>query len=182
MRYLLLLLALMLTACSPKYRTTYHYVAPQNPQAQNCIHHCKEAFSTCQKICQSNFAICKQKADAVAQKRYTQKMQNYYKALEQYANDMRRYEMERDLFLYDDFYYPYRYGFYRPFYRPVLWGPSPAYTLSKPVKPSLEREKLDAEMKMCRIDCGCTESFDKCYEGCGGKILKKEVCIGNCPK
>jgi hypothetical protein len=35
-------------------------------------------------------------------------------------------------------------------------------------------------MKHCRIDCGCHQSYDSCYEKCGGKVIKKEICIQNC--
>ncbi len=184
-RYLLLSVVLLVfTACSPKYRTTYSYVAPPSPQAQHCIKTCQEKLDTCQKVCKANFEICKQKAEKIAKENYEKKLQQYYRDLENYTNQIQQYELERDLFFYDGFCCPRRYGFYRPFGGRLFWGPPPGYyyTLKKPVKPNLQQEILNAQMKHCRIDCGCHDSYDKCYEGCGGKVITKKVCIQNCPK
>jgi hypothetical protein len=184
MRYILLFIALFLSACAPKYRTTYSYTAPKSPQVQSCIYTCKEELATCKKVCAANFDICKKKAEKIGKENYEKKLQRYHKALEDYADRIAQYELERDIFFYDGFCYPGSYGFYGPFGARFLWGPPQgySYTLRKPVKPSLEQEILDAQMKHCRIDCGCQQSFDACYEKCGGKIIKKEICIKNCPK
>ena len=184
MRYVLLLIALFLSACAPKYRTTYSYIAPESSQAQSCIQTCKEELATCQKVCEANFNICKKKAEKIGKQNYEKKLQQYYKDLEDYASRVQRYELDRELLFYDGFCYPGSYGFCGPFGGRLLWGPPPGYTytLHKPVKPSLEQEILDAQMKECRIDCGCQQSFDTCYEKCGGKVIKKEICIKNCPK
>ncbi len=184
MRYILLTAALLfLTACAPRYRTTYQYLEPKNPEAATCVHRCKEALSTCREVCRANFEICNKKAEKIGKANYDKKLQRYYRELEAYANRVQMYNLKRDLFYYNDFYYGGRYGFYGPFGGRLLWGPPPVvYTIPKPVKPSLQQENLKAQMKHCRIDCGCLQSYDRCFEGCGGKIETKKICIQNCPR
>ncbi len=183
MRTLLLFFALLfLSACAPKYKTVYSYIAPESADAQACVTRCKEQLAACRKVCEANYAICKEKAKKIAQKNYEAKLKRYQAALEQYTRDLERYNLRRDLFFYDDFCYFGRCGYYGPFGGRLLWGPPPVYTLRRPVKPSLQQEILDAELKHCRIDCGCMQSYDTCFEACGGKVVKKEVCIENCPE
>ncbi len=184
MKYLLLLFALLfLSACTPKYRTVYNYVTPQDTQAQACVKTCKEKLATCKALCKSNFDICAKRAEKIAKARYEKRLQNYYKALEEYTRQMEMYNLERELFWYDDFYY-YRhgFGFYSPFGARLMIGPSPVYTVPKPVKPNLQQEIIQTQLKECRIDCRCLEAYDDCFQSCGGKITKKKICIKNCPK
>ncbi len=187
MRSLLLLpafvvLSLFFGGCAPKYRTTYTYIEPQNPQIKRCIATCEAGRDACRKACATRFKACRKEAEAIGKKNYEQKLQAYYRNLEAYTAQLRRYELERDLYYDNGFYYGGGYGYWGPFYSPFFWEPSPALTLPRPVKPNLQDEILQAELKHCRVDCGCTEKFDTCYEGCGGKIIRKKVCIENCPK
>ncbi len=184
MKYVILFFTLIFfSACTPKYKTTYSYIPPATPNAQACVKECGEKLATCKALCKSNFEICAKKAEQIGKKNYEQKMQGYYRALEQYTRQMEMYQMQRDLFWYDDFYYYDRgIGFYAPFGPRLLLGPSPAYTYPRPVKPNLQQEILQAQLKNCRIDCKCTDAYDNCFRGCGGKVVQKKVCIENCPK
>ena len=183
MKYILFLLPILLfTACSPKYKTLYSYQEPADSNAKQCIKSCKEKLDTCRKLCKSNFDICAKKAEEIAKKNYEKKLQSYYKALEQYTKDMEMYNLQRDLFWGDDFYYYRRgFGFYGPF-GPRIFLSSPSYSLQRPVKPSLQQEILQTQLKECRIDCNCLQSYDNCFTECGGKIIEKKICIENCPK
>ena len=176
-------LLLFLTACTPKYKTVYTYVKPHDPKTVTCIQKCKANLDTCRKVCKANFDLCAQKAKVHAKQIYEKKLQNYYKALEQYTRDLERYHLESELFWYDDYYY-YRngIGFYGPFAPAIIIRPRPYYTSQRPVKPSLEQEILRTQLKECRIDCHCLQSYDDCYQACGGKIIEKKVCVQNCPK
>ena len=181
MRTLLLLLTiLVLGGCAPKYRTTYTYIEPQDPQVKSCIESCEAKRAACRETCAAAFQKCKVKADAIGKKNYERKLQQYYHDLELYTARLRRYQLERDLFYGSGFCYGgYGCG---PFYRPIFWEPSPALTLRRPVKPNLQEEIMQAELKECRIDCGCQQKFDDCFQGCGGKIVTQKICIKNCPK
>jgi|WetSurMetagenome_2_1015567.scaffolds.fasta_scaffold11899_3 hypothetical protein len=34
----------------------------------------------------------------------------------------------------------------------------------------------------CRKDCSCQMSFERCFEICGGKVLKETRCVSDCDK
>ncbi|RUM62971.1 MAG: hypothetical protein DSZ05_09345 [Sulfurospirillum sp.] len=184
MKYVIFFLTLLFfTACTPKYKNTYSYIAPKSPDAQQCVQQCKEELATCKALCKSNFEICAKKAETIGKKNYEAKMKNYYQALEAYARQMEMYNFQRELFWFDDFdYYRNGFGYYGPFGPRLMIGPSPMYSYPRPVKPNLQQEILQAQLKNCRIDCKCIDAYDKCFEACGGKIVQKRVCIKNCPK
>ena len=119
----------------------------------------------------------------IGKKSYEAKMKNYYNALENYARRVEMYNFQRELFWFDDFDYSCNsFSFYGPFGPHLIIGPSPVYSYPRPVKPNLQQEILQAQLKNCRIDCKCMDSYDKCFGICGGKVVRKKVCIGNCPK
>jgi hypothetical protein len=175
--------ALFFIGCSPKYRSVSQYTMPKSEAGKACLVECQKKQASCKEICKANFEICKVKAEKAAHESYEKKMHEYTIRLEQYASDVEMFELERSLY-YDGFY-GYGYGYYgRGFYNPryMFWAsPMPLFVPKKPVKPSLAAEIQAAEMKMCRIDCGCTKSYDDCFVGCGGEVKTKQVCIKNCP-
>jgi hypothetical protein len=34
----------------------------------------------------------------------------------------------------------------------------------------------------CRKDCGCQTNFERCFEICGGQVLKETRCVSDCEK
>ena len=58
-----------------------------------------------------------------------------------------------------------------------LHSPSPA---QEPEEPTLE-EHIELYSEKCSMQCGCDDSYRTCYQGCGGNINSREVCIDNCP-
>ncbi len=174
---------LFFLGCTPKYKIVTEYVAPQTDMAKACLGKCQKEYGSCKEICKANFDICKVKAKAAAKESYEKKMKEYQIRLEQYVSDMDMYDLERSLY-YDDFFlYDRAYyggGFYYP-HRMFWASPMPLFRPQRPHKPSLEAEIQIAQMKMCRIDCGCTKSYDSCFMGCGGVLKRDKVCIKNCP-
>ena len=183
MKYLLLFSTLLIfSACTSKYKTLYTYSQPVLQTQKDCIETCAQKRTICRSICKSNFDICRLKAVKIAKKQYQKKLQNYYKALETYANQAQMNNLENELYFYNDFYYPGRgYGYWGPFGPYWAWNPRPMYTIQKPVKPSLQQEIQRVELQECQIDCKCQTSYDKCFTSCGGKITSKKICIQNCP-
>ena len=184
MKYLLLVLGIVFfTACTPKYKIIHTYSAPQSEGAKACVATCQEKLATCKALCKANFDVCKIKAEQIGKRRYNEKLKSYYQALENYANQVQQYNMDREFYFYNDFYYyggPY--GYRGPFGPYWTWGPpTPMYTLRKPVKPNLEQEIQLAQMQHCQIDCKCQNSYEQCFQSCGGKVISKKVCIENCP-
>lgn len=50
--------------------------------------------------------------------------------------------------------------------------------LSKPHSVST----LNLYVQQCQdVSCDCDADYRACYEMCGGKVIKKERCISNCP-
>ena len=33
----------------------------------------------------------------------------------------------------------------------------------------------------CNQSCGCRQTYNACYEDCGGKVIPESVCVFNCP-
>jgi len=184
MRYLLSFMAVLLfLGCTPKYRVVNSYIPPQNETAPTCLNTCQIKLDACKKSCKAKFDTCKVKAEVAAKENYKKKMVIYQAKLEQYARDMEMVELERSLY-YDDFYYSglgyYGGGFYRP--HSLFWAsPMPLFVPHRPIRPTIEKEIQNAQMQMCEIDCGCTQSYDNCFISCGGEIKSKKVCIKNCP-
>ncbi len=185
MQYIFILLsALFFLGCSPKYKTVSEYVSPPTEEGKECLSECQKQYGSCKEICEANFEICKVKAAKVAKENYDKKMHEYVILLEQYVDQMRMYDLERDLYYFGGYYgYGYGYGnfgYYNPYQ--MFWAyPSTLYRPLPPIKPSLNQEIKLAEKQMCQVDC-CTKTFDECYVRCGGVIKDKEVCVKNCPK
>ncbi len=189
MRYLLIFLLIFFTACSAKYKVVKEYTPPQTEGEADkiCISLCQTKQTACQTKCRSEFETCKIEADKIAEKNYEDAVKLYTTQLEAYVNNMSNINISYmyDPFFYDPYYnhesiflsgYPYHYG---PYPKTIFHQSAPMQR--KPRKPSLEREKLKSQMKLCNIDCGCKNSYDGCFRGCGGIISHKKICIENCP-
>lgn len=177
MRVLILMIGvLFIVGCGPKYQMVNNYQSPTSEEGKACLIECDKVYASCKEICKANFEICKVKAHETAEAAYEEKIRFYHAKLERYANEMQMYELQRDLYYYDS-YYGYRgYGFYHP-YRTFWMEPYPYFRPQKPIKPNLEEEKLKAEMQFCQVDCGCTKSYDNCFQQCGGVITQEKVLI-----
>jgi hypothetical protein len=183
---------LFLSACSPKYKIVKEYHPPKISQdATNtsiCLGNCEVKRTACKHACESAFQSCQVKAHRIANQRYAQKMQAYTAKLERYVDEVQMNNLNMQFYHFDYYGYPfyrprYGYGPYGGYANSLFWyDPMPIYHYApKPIKPSLEQEKLKAEAEFCDLDCGCTQKFDDCYIGCGGEVVSKKVCIENCP-
>ncbi len=179
MRYIIVLFFLLLLGCSPKYKSVSEHLLPPTIEGKECVSKCQEEYSSCKKICEANFDICKDRALKVAKERYDQKMQEYVALLEEYSYRLRAYDFERSFFYFDGFW---GYGYSRFYYpRYMFWIDYPILTIPRPVKPKLSIEIKRAQKELCDLDCGCSKSYDKCFIECGGTVKESEVCIKNCP-
>ena len=192
MKSLLLLFSLLfLSACSPKYKIVKEYhppVAAQSSDAQVCLGLCDSKRTACKSDCEAVFSSCQVKAHRIANQRYAKKMQQYTGQLENYVDAVQRDRFEMQFYSMGYYGYPFyrpgfAYGPYGGYANRLFWyDPIPVYNYTRqPRKPSLAQEKLKAEAEFCNLDCGCTQKFDDCYIGCGGKVLSKKLCIENCP-
>lgn len=191
MKYIILVIGMLFfTACSPKYKVVKEYHPPKivnSSEASICIGLCESQRTACQQKCERAFSSCQVKAHRIAKQRYAAKMQKYTSQLENYVNEMQINNFDMRFYHFDYYGYPYynpRYGRgYGGYGSSLFWyDPMPYHSYGpKPQKPSLEQENLKAEAEVCDLDCGCTQSFDNCYTGCGGQVVSKKLCIENCP-
>jgi len=191
MKYVILVCSMLfLSACSPKYKVVKEYHPPKilnSSEASICVGVCESTRSACKATCEAAFSSCQVKAHRIAKQRYAVKMQQYTNQLENYVDDMYMGSYDMRFYHFDYYGYPYYYPRYGGYANSLFWyDPMPYYHYSsyqnKPKKPSLAQEKLKAEAEVCDLDCGCTQRFDNCYIGCGGKVESKKICIENCPK
>jgi len=192
MRYIILVMSMFfLSACTPKYKVVKEYHPPKisnSSESSICVGLCESKRSACKTKCESAFSSCQVKAHRIANQRYAKKMQNYTQQLENYVNQVNDTQFDRSFMhvSYVGYGYPYYYNpRYYGYANSLFWyDPMPYYSNympAKPKKPSLAQEKLKAEAEVCDLDCGCTQSFDDCYTGCGGQVVSKQLCIENCP-
>jgi len=189
MKYLLLIVSMLfLSACSPKYKVVKEYHAPKNTnstQTPICLGVCETNRQACTQNCKATLKTCKIKSDRIAKERYAAKMQQYTIQLERYVNEMQLDNFNMYFYHFDHFRYPYYYPShgYFGYGNSLFWyNPMPFYSYApKPKKPSLKIEILRAQEEFCDAECGCTQTYDSCYTGCGGEIISKKICIENCP-
>jgi len=181
MQYILIIFcSLFFLGCSPKYKSVNEHILPSSAQGQECISKCQKQYGSCKEICKANLEICKTKAIKVAKENYERKNREYVSRLERYVDEMRMHELNMNLYYFNGpFGYGYRWSYYP---RSLFWYDSyPVIRPYRPIKPSLSLEVEKATKEICDTDCGCTQTYDKCFVGCGGIIGTKEVCIENCP-
>ncbi|AAC06867.1 hypothetical protein [Aquifex aeolicus] len=190
---LIVLLALLLLSCSPKYKIVKEYVLPQNTL---CVQDCKEKFLECKKACFESYNACLKESVERARKvylsllkDYERKSREYEKAYENYLKELRTYRetlyrIKEDLKFYERICSAYkdkeacdkkewlkkRIRFYE------RRKPLPP---QKPTMPSYEI-LLKREREACSCECGCEKLYDACFESCRGKVRIKKVCVENC--
>jgi len=200
---------MLLTACalgllggcaSPQYRTVYQYQPPaqMTAMAENCLNQCQQRQVLCESDCAVRTRECVQQAEQRARLEYAIAEENYEQDYRRWQIEDRLYRVER--LLRDQHkshlkqrwldavercrveknppgactemgHYKYELDHYERHYD---------YRPDAPERPSLERLTARAA-QACAGDCGCTESFNRCYATCGGRVQAQQQCIANCP-
>jgi len=190
MQYLFFLISIfLLSACTPKYKVVKEYHPPKiSSSSEVCIGLCATQRNVCETKCKDAFRSCQVKAHRVAKQRYAKKLQHYRQRLENYVDQVDDTQFDRSFIniSYVGYGHPYYYHpRYQGYANNLFWyDPMPYYSSympEKPHKPSLAQEEHKAEAEMCDLECGCPQSFDNCYIGCGGQINAKRLCVENCP-
>lgn len=171
----IVLLAVGLAGCAtPRYHTVYRYEAPTDQQGHACMENCQGRLASCQEDCSKAFQSCMKSMEPMVEARYAEAIKHYVDEVERYAWEMRHYEMQLWLgWGHGPWYgaWPYQ-GWPGPY-----WYPSPA-----PIMPSREEVQDRLRKEKCKEDCGCLNSYDACFLGCGGKMIPEVQCSGHCPK
>ena len=48
-----------------------------------------------------------------------------------------------------------------------------------PVRPSFEQILVN-QQSFCTTNCGCEQTYDNCFVGCGGVVIPHKICVENC--
>jgi hypothetical protein len=184
MKYIFMVIGLtFFFGCAPKYRVTTQHIMPTDESKKSCVSECQKSYGSCKEVCKANFEICKDKAEVIAKANFDKKIKEYQIRLEQWADDMEMYELEREMMYFDGFF-GYGYGYPRYYHPHSIFWMGGLYAGSRPLKPrkpNLQAEIEQVQMQTCQIDCGCTKTYDSCFTGCGGEIKVDKICIENCP-
>jgi hypothetical protein len=173
----------LLTGCAtPQYQTDVSLIPPADAQGRACVQDCDVKKTACQTDCKNRYQACVEAIEPQVEAHYEAALKQYEFDLKQYAAALRHYEMELHFGWMSS--YPYYYP-YHPYYYPYWWDPWPGPyfppSYPEPVMPTRDSVRTQLVKSNCQDDCGCLPAYDDCFVGCGGQILRKTVCIKNCP-
>ena len=192
-RIVVLMFIIFITACSPKYKIEKIYHPPSD---KNCLRECDREFNTCQENCQKNYQQCLKDSISRAKSIYDRLEREYQTKLDRYYRNYDRYLKELDAYNKQLSTYRKDYQFYAKIcsqYKDREACQRKDY-LKKKIK-SIEYQKpnppqkpskidfetvLKKERQACSCDCGCRELYDACYQGCGGRVEIRKICIEHC--
>jgi hypothetical protein len=197
--FFIVVMGLALTGCGPKYKLVKQRQAPLNSQMVSaCMQECRIQNNSCTNNCSSELKDClnEQKQKAVADwpgklELHNSQMQTYYAEKSLYDQHEANVNARRSSLM--NTFNTYKYKCQNAvFNRASYCGKAEAARLQllsaltdnaqEPKKPKkLSLQKLTSEyQQVCSRDCGCEQSFDTCFESCGGTIQTKRICVSGC--
>ncbi|MBU1669097.1 hypothetical protein KKC13_11815 [bacterium] len=198
MKYTFLILsALILTACSPRYEIKTHYTPPTNLDGKVCVQTCSNDKKTCQRRCNQKEDQCLATAEQSARDSYPAIMHEYQNlqsqylyALDRYNIDMDAWEHQRERLRQDVNHYRHKckkdnaksYECRRANEADDqlrhMYRSEPTHPI-QPVQPTLSDE-IQLAQRACHNECGCNKIYDTCFSSCGGTLTYEKFCVENC--
>ena len=187
----ILILTMILIGCSPRYQINTLYEPPASNQGLLCVmKKCNEQRDTCQNICDTQYNQCytakKQEATIYYDKFHTQQQQEYELEYQEYRRKLQHADRERRQ-LYIDRDYAESHcmknekSYYCDDYQAINTAIKQLQDPYKPSYPPTLEDTIEDFQNTCSHDCShCDTTFEQCYVGCGGKVIKERVCIANC--
>ncbi len=195
-KYVLIVVALFLIGCSPKYVTKNQYVASKEQGFGTCVKRCEVQKQECQLKSKEEYKVCLDDA--------------YNRAKDISAEQFVKYDIDYEEFLLEfrDFKY-YKYEFDKNYsilerdynyFSKECNSKKDEFTCRRknelkdtlemmkrdklkkprePKKPSFNRI-LKSQQNLCKIDNSCSTNFDMCYIKCGGEVIPYRFCVKNC--
>ncbi|MCL7744315.1 hypothetical protein LV476_05030 [Guyparkeria hydrothermalis] len=170
--------AVLLAGCAgPRYATEVRYVPPTGEEGKSCIQGCQTEQKACQADCQSQRESCIANIQPTVDAAFDQALRQYESERQVYMRERKFYQLDRRLS-----FSAHRAPFFRSYPDP-FWYIDHPYFEDPPVPPVAPgragiREQIINEE--CNADCGCQDTFDQCYVGCGGQVERRVVCVENC--
>jgi len=194
--FLILLSALLFSGCGPRYVIKNQYIPPTQTNSQKCLNQCAQARGACQAQCQQRYQYCLDDAYGKAKAVEQEELRAYDMAYMRYQMDFtqfrhRLHTWERD---YHD------YGRDLSHFQSRCEREKDAYSCKRrdelrnhlnrmkrdrprepwvPVRPSFE-DILVNQQSFCTTNCGCEQTYDNCFVGCGGTVIPHKICVENC--
>ena len=195
-KYILILVALFLVGCSPKYVIKNQYIAPKDKAFSTCVKKCEVQKKECLRTANEDYQICINSAYNRAKEISNEQFLKYDRSYEEYLLDYRdfkryKHEYARD---YRKLESDYNY-FSKECHtkkdnftcrrenelknRLLVLKRDRLKRPEEPKKPSFNRI-LKSQQNLCRVNNSCSKSFDICYVNCGGEVIPYRFCVKNC--
>jgi len=194
--YLLLGILLLFTGCGPRYVIKNQYIPPIAGVSKGCLDNCSSIRNSCQDQCQRRYQYCLDDAYGKAKAVEQDEIRAYDMAYSRYMMDFSRFQSSMHMWERD--YYDYSRDFnhfqlqcerqkdnYSCHKRDELANHLKYMKRDKPrepwmpAKPSFEQILVN-QQSFCSTNCGCEQSYDNCFVGCGGQVIPHKICVENC--
>lgn len=189
-------MVVFLSGCGPRYVIKNQYIPPVSSASQICLNSCSQIRQSCQNTCQQNYQYCldnayvkakaveidEQRAYEIAYSHYRMDRMQYEHAMHRWQIDY--YDYSRDLSHYqskcerdkDSMACRKRDELRRYMSRLSHERPREPWI---PARPTFEQILVN-QQSFCTTNCGCEQSYDNCFVGCGGQVIPHKICVENC--
>lgn len=195
-KYILIIIAIFLVGCSPKYVIKNHYIPASSFSFNQCSDTCSQDQQLCQTQCNANYEVCLNNSYQRAQEIFDGQFSDYENNYNNYLIQLKHYQQNRYRVqrTYDrvnqDYHYfenqcrvaKSRYACERQNdlrYQLVEIRKDMFDEPRRPYKPLFETT-LKKQQSLCPKTCSCDKIFDVCYTNCGGEVIPYKFCIENC--
>ncbi len=195
-KYFILAMIFVFSGCGPRYVIKNQYIPPQQAGAQKCLDNCAFVRQNCQAKCQQSYQYCLDDAYAKAKAVEIEELRAYDMAYMRYQMDFSHFQhrlhaWERDYHDYSrdlahfqnrcerekDAQACKRRDEIRSYMNRLKRDrPREPYV---PVRPTFEQILVN-QQSFCTTNCGCEQTYDNCFTGCGGTVIPHKICVENC--
>lgn len=194
--FLAMVLMVFLTGCGPRYVVKNHYIPPTQSNAQQCLNQCSQARQQCQGICQQNYQYCLDDAYAKAKAVEIDELRAYDMAYLRYTMDVSHFQhqfrkWERDYHDYSRDLAHFQGRCEREKDASACQRRDELRNYMNRIKRDRPREPMPPrrlsfeqilvnQQSFCTTNCGCEQTYDNCFVGCGGQVIPYKMCVENC--
>jgi len=195
-RFLMGVMVLVLSGCGPRYVIKNQYIPPAQKGSQKCLDNCGLVRQQCQAQCQQHYQYCLDDAYAKAKAVEIDEVRAYDVAYSRYMMDLSHFRMR--MHQWDRDYYDYSRDLSH--FQSKCEREKDPYACRKrdelrsylgrmkhdrprepwaPVRPTFEQILVN-QQSFCTTNCGCEQTYDNCFVGCGGQVIPHKICVENC--
>lgn len=194
--FLIVLIALLFSGCGPRYVIKNQYIPPVQVNSQKCLDNCALSRQACQSQCQQRYQYCLDDAYGKAKAVEVDEMRAYDMAYARYMMDVSHFQMR--MREWDRDYHDYSRDLSH--FQSRCEREKDPYSCKKrdelrnylnrmkhdrprepwvPTRPTFEQILVN-QQSFCSTNCGCEQTYDNCFVGCGGTVIPHKICVENC--